>query len=296
MENSSYFIKNKALFGSYPTQEIVKELEDIGVKYFVNLTFNNEKKIQPYITENEYIHFPIPDRSYPHNKREFAGFLLRLSEIIMNLRGPDKIYIHCKGGHGRSGIVVACLLCNLFGLTPEKSLEKTTMYHSNRPRMREKWRSIGAPQTPRQKSFVYKFFSPIYLNRVQLVGLTSGFSTFSKEPIFVPEIGTFQTIEAAYQAYQFIDDKNYVSSLLKVKRGYDACVLGKESPTVSKRDIFYKLIKLKLEQYEDFEEKLLSTNLKPIHDNIRGDITNIYGKMLVCVRNEIFRENYINKQ
>ena len=38
MNKCSFFIKNKALFGSYPNPEQVNELQSIGVKYFVNLT------------------------------------------------------------------------------------------------------------------------------------------------------------------------------------------------------------------------------------------------------------------
>ena len=43
-----YFIKNKALFGSFPTQTTVKELESEGVRYFINLTNTHEKKTTPY--------------------------------------------------------------------------------------------------------------------------------------------------------------------------------------------------------------------------------------------------------
>ena len=32
MERSSYFIKDRALFGSFPTQEAVEELEKMGGK------------------------------------------------------------------------------------------------------------------------------------------------------------------------------------------------------------------------------------------------------------------------
>ena len=38
MNYCSYFIKDKALFGSYPTQQSVEELEQEGVRYFVDLT------------------------------------------------------------------------------------------------------------------------------------------------------------------------------------------------------------------------------------------------------------------
>ena len=45
MDNSSYFIKNRSLFGSFPTQESVQELEEHGVRYFVDLTdITREKK------------------------------------------------------------------------------------------------------------------------------------------------------------------------------------------------------------------------------------------------------------
>ena len=44
MDYCSYFIKDKAIFGSFPTQESVYELENEGVKYFVDLTDNDKEK------------------------------------------------------------------------------------------------------------------------------------------------------------------------------------------------------------------------------------------------------------
>ena len=48
MDKSSYFIKDRAMFGSFPTQEAVDELEIQGVRYFINLTNCNESKITHY--------------------------------------------------------------------------------------------------------------------------------------------------------------------------------------------------------------------------------------------------------
>ena len=45
MEYASFFITDKALFGSFPTQAQVEELESTGVRYFVDLTNPNESKI-----------------------------------------------------------------------------------------------------------------------------------------------------------------------------------------------------------------------------------------------------------
>ena len=157
MDNSSYFIKDKAIFGGFPTQLIVEELEKEGIIYFIDLTFPNEKNIKPYVTNHNYISFPIKDGFYPENNIEFANFIINLKNIISNLKNKEKIYIHCKGGHGRSGIVVSVLLCQLFGFTPEQSLEQTTKFHNSRLIMKDKWRKIGSPQTHNQKKFVHTF-------------------------------------------------------------------------------------------------------------------------------------------
>jgi len=42
METSSYFIKNKALFGSYPNQDTIQELIVMGVNIFVDSTCEDE--------------------------------------------------------------------------------------------------------------------------------------------------------------------------------------------------------------------------------------------------------------
>ena len=50
MNYCSYFIKDKCMFGSFPTQESVNELEHEGVRYFIDLTYNEKenKKKFPY--------------------------------------------------------------------------------------------------------------------------------------------------------------------------------------------------------------------------------------------------------
>jgi hypothetical protein len=166
MDTSSYFIKDKALFGSYPSENAVKELELNGVKYFVNLTCDYEDKISLYHTDNHVINYQIKDRSIPDDLLSFSKFILFLSAIIKNLEFGDKIYIHCKGGHGRSGLVVACLVCNLFNYSAYESLKYTSKCHSNRLVMRDKWRRIGSPQTYIQKKFVYQLFRPINYTRM----------------------------------------------------------------------------------------------------------------------------------
>jgi protein-tyrosine phosphatase len=152
---SSFFVKDQALFGSWPTQSQVNELEKWGVDIFVNLTMDGESKIVPYHTRKKVIRFPIPDRSVPVDKIEFCRLVIYLAGQID--RGK-KIYIHCKGGHGRAGILVSCLLGYRLMINPREAIHMTKEYHSNRVEMNPYWRIIGAPQTSDQKTFVYNMF------------------------------------------------------------------------------------------------------------------------------------------
>lgn len=179
MDTSSYFIKDKALFGSFPSDSAIKELESNGVKYYVNLTYENEDKITQYTTNNQIITYQIKDRSIPHDLLSFTKLIVHVSDIIKHLKPGEKVYIHCKGGHGRAGLVVASLICYLFQYTAYEALQYTSKCHSNRLVMRDKWRKIGSPQTYVQKKFVHQLFRPINYTRM-CKGLFSINSTDAK--------------------------------------------------------------------------------------------------------------------
>ena len=83
MDKASYFVDNKALFGGYPTQKEVEEYENNGVRYFINLTEDGEKGIEPYITKYVYIHYPIKDRKAPKDWKSFSEFIGRLRVLLV---------------------------------------------------------------------------------------------------------------------------------------------------------------------------------------------------------------------
>jgi hypothetical protein len=165
MDTSSFFIDNKAMFGSYPSQPTVDILEKRGVKFFINLTYEHEKNITPYSTKYNYISFPIPDGGIPTNRNKFTTFIYKLCDIINNLDAGELIYIHCKGGHGRCGVVVSCITSKIFEIPPYKALSYTTKCHMSRKTMREKWRILGSPQTHTQKQFVFNMCSTTVISK-----------------------------------------------------------------------------------------------------------------------------------
>jgi N-glycosidase YbiA len=305
MDRASYFIKNKALFGSFPSQLAITELEQEGVRFFVDLTYSDEKKITPYKTEYKYISYPIKDRQIPTDSYNFVCFIVKIAEIINNLKPNELLYIHCKGGHGRSGIVVAVLLCYIFHLSPEHAIEYTTNYHSNREVMKEKWRNLGSPQTPYQKSFVYHCCKPINFYRAYRSGFTAGFSNFSPYAVSVVGLGTFHTAEAAIQAYKCPTDEEYVNRLQTimspvVAKNFGRKVLVRADWGSISSTLMYNILKAKFDQHPEIKKILMNTRLCPIIHHTRGDTYwgdggdgtgfNILGNQLTKLRNYYYNQ------
>jgi ribA/ribD-fused uncharacterized protein len=269
MDKCSYFIENLALFGSSPCQEFVNYLEDeLGIKYFVDLTYDNEPNIDGYTTRYTKIKHPIKDQKIPTNRLEFCKFILTLDDI---LRRGGKMYVHCKGGHGRSGVVVASVLGVYYGLSAEKALEMTHASHQKRKVMRDRWRMIGSPQTYAQKEFIRQLFYPIYYNTYGNFEYKY-LSTFSSHRVKMEIKGIgmvdFPTAEAAYQAHK-APQELYVESQSKAPTPKISKILGKHSPIVGnweeiRDDVMYRVLLAKFTQNAEIRTLLIETGLRPI--------------------------------
>ena len=270
MNRCSFFIKNKALFGGFPIQEYVDEYESIGVRHFVNLTYDSETKIKPYKTNYNYIQFSIKDHRVPTDWKLFAIFIIKIANIITNLSIGEKIYIHCKAGHGRSGVVVACLLCYLYKYPPSEAISKTNKYHNKRIILKEKWRKIGSPQTRSQKHFISKFFEPLYVyNNCYKNYFSYGFSNEANLTVVVPNYGMFLSAEAAFQSFKDPDNIEYVGKLEISSSSEEthtiSCTCEKKADwDDTKDDIMYNILTLKFDQHKNIKNNLINTGLRPI--------------------------------
>jgi protein-tyrosine phosphatase len=103
------------------------------------------------ITEGNYIHFPITDRSVPTHKR---GPPFR--QVLRRALTHPRVYVHCRGGHGRSAVVVACMLREC-GETAISALALVRASHAERTTMTTRMRTLGAPQNVKQQQFVQAF-------------------------------------------------------------------------------------------------------------------------------------------
>ncbi len=307
---SSYFLDNKALFGSYPQQEQVDDLMKKGVIYFIDLTMPGEVTPTYNTNDKKYINYPILDRKAPVDNFSFATLILEIKNIIENLKDNEKIYVHCRGGHGRAGIVVACLLY-MFNkhATTMDSIILTTKLHNNRKVMREKWRQIGSPQTKIQKAFIHKFFGNMIFFRAYKRGPTHGFSNYSFHTIIVPENkfgifpGKYPSSESIFQSSKIIDvdysNKQKLSKNPRISKKLSEKIEPREFWNVNKCEIMRYIIKLKIEQHQDIKNNLIKTSMKDIIFNSKQDELfgtgrdnsgkNMLGKILMDIRNDIYK-------
>lgn len=167
MDFCSDMYKGLGFFGGYPSKDQFHELLEAKVTVFIDLTTDREKKNLLFVYSDStppsdrmwtYISFPVLDNQAPKNRRLFLDLVYHVAQRLQN---QEKVYIHCRGGHGRSGILVASLLCYLHNIQPHQAIHKTTLYHSRRPNLKPKWKDITCPQMYRQQKFVLDLFQPV---------------------------------------------------------------------------------------------------------------------------------------
>lgn len=267
-DTSSFFIEDKALFGSYPTQDIVNDFIDKDVLYFIDLTTDYEKqRLHVYNVKNcHYINFQIRDRNIPENLEEFCKFIVKLSNIIKHLREKEYLYLHCRGGHGRAGIVVSCLLCYMYNMSSQESLTKTNKFHNDRITMNEKWRQLGSPQTDKQKNFVRRLFKPIFIDNIHNKNTYYNLNNNSNDNIVLNN-KIYKNCNICYYTHKF---PLLYNNLLKSRNYYEFkniitnhnYTTNYTKSTLTK--IMINIIKYKYNTYQHIKELLKRTFIRPI--------------------------------
>jgi protein-tyrosine phosphatase len=123
----SYKVADHFYAGEYPFKPLVKDgkqklkkLIDFGIDYFIDLTSEPLTDYAEHLPEQcSRLHFPTPDYTVP----DFAT-LEQIHLIIDEVKTfEEKIYVHCKGGHDRTGVVIATYFIHA-GLSPLEAKKK----------------------------------------------------------------------------------------------------------------------------------------------------------------------------
>ena len=163
------FFQTNAYFGGYPSKIEFNELvNEIKIEHFIDFTTIKERQHLRYNYQYDlnkysyirYINFCILDNKIPTCTESFFKLLIETSELI---RQGKRIYIHCKGGHGRSTLFVACLLMYLHSYNIEKSLIHTRKFHQERKNLKEKYRDIDVPQSTCQRNYIETIYEKLQI-------------------------------------------------------------------------------------------------------------------------------------
>ena len=164
--NSYWVVPGQLLAGEYPIDrgdaESLARLRNAGISAFIDLTRERERatdrtrRLRPYagmLRAESYQRFPIRDHCPPNSPAQTAAIL---DAIDGHIAAGRTVYVHCRGGVGRTGTVIGCWLAR-HGDTGQAALQ----------RVQELWATCGksqerpvSPERSRQREHVLNWREP----------------------------------------------------------------------------------------------------------------------------------------
>jgi len=158
IEQCYWVVPGRLLAGEYPrnvdegsSREKIGALLRAGITTFVDLT--EEGELLPYSgligAAASHRRFPVRDAAVPESPAVAAA---ALDAMDRGIEGGGRVYVHCWGGVGRTGVVVGCWLAR-HGFPGEAALV----------RLRELWRQCPksgrrpSPDTREQERYVLRW-------------------------------------------------------------------------------------------------------------------------------------------
>lgn len=134
---------------------------DFGINFFIDLTESGE--MPPYAQflspSIERYRLHIPNRGTPAAVEDVVR-LFQVIECTLSDKPFTNIYIHCLGGVGRTGTIVACYYIYFKQMAADEALaEMRRMFSSHE---RAVW--MSAPETEAQIDFIHTFANTIKNN------------------------------------------------------------------------------------------------------------------------------------
>ncbi|KAL6781468.1 hypothetical protein ACKKBG_A11270 [Auxenochlorella protothecoides x Auxenochlorella symbiontica] len=177
---SNWVIRPRLIAGAYPagqddgeTDRILTTLLELGVTTFVCLQaefslhtsenlWRTGQGLRPYIKDAQrliiqartthsqrilqekldFLHLPILDG----NVTTDTAMSRLVDDCCLRLLRGERLYVHCWGGHGRTGTVIATMLGRLYHLPVATALRYTQAFHDTRRYPQ----GVRSPQTPVQ--------------------------------------------------------------------------------------------------------------------------------------------------
>lgn len=163
LANAYWVQRDRWLAGEYPgaatreeTQARLAALIALGIDTFVDLTTPGElpaydAQLAPGVL---HIRKPIPDHGLPLEPEHMGEIIGVIDELLGDGR---RLYLHCRAGIGRTGMVVGCHLAQ-HGTRGDAALDALNALWADSARARS-WPSI--PETAEQRDYVFRWPAPL---------------------------------------------------------------------------------------------------------------------------------------
>jgi hypothetical protein len=159
LPNTYWVVPGRVLAGEYPAgadpeqaRERLARLSEAGIDSFVDLTEEGEMPAYRHLLPGGtyYLRSAIADTRVPDNVAQIRRLL---ANIQLALDGGRHIYVHCRAGIGRTGLVVGCFLAQqgASGAAAIKTLNRLWL-QSERAKS---WPKV--PQTPEQADYIRRW-------------------------------------------------------------------------------------------------------------------------------------------
>ena len=138
LPTSNWVVPGLLLCGAEPDGPAALRLVMLGVRVFVCLQSElPSDRPLPYRAHAERGSSSADDEplEFVHEPTTFREEALRelVERVAAAVRVGRPVYVHCRGGHGRTGVVVACVLGELYpALTAAEVLGRVQAYHDAR--------------------------------------------------------------------------------------------------------------------------------------------------------------------
>jgi len=159
LPNSYWVVPGRLLAGEYPfgaddvdARARLARLDQAGVDYFVDLTHDYEQPGYRHLLPARSTHMrsAIADTWVPHDAAQMRQIL---SDIRAALSAGRCVYVHCRAGIGRTGLVIGCYLAE------EERSGKSALERLNRlwrqSARAESWPKV--PQTSEQADYIRRW-------------------------------------------------------------------------------------------------------------------------------------------
>ena len=133
----------------------IERMHHFGIRHFIDLT--EEGELRPYNhllpSDTTYTRFPIVDCGAPKSMESVQRLLLRIEELK---KMDGYVYVHCWGGVGRTGTIIACYLSqNWKEVDMNHTLEVLRRNFSEMPKSAYR----KTPETKDQIDFINQFIN-----------------------------------------------------------------------------------------------------------------------------------------